>query len=183
LNAWTIISEVIERGIILSLNGGNLALKGAAKPPDDLLARIKAHKNNIVAILKQEAAVVSPPNPDKAEIEERKGLASDSVPEPYLDAWARLQRQNPAHIEEPHMGQARKFMIAAQSDRAVRQPAQAVPPRRNPLRKNRQGLSFNAMHCSDKALDKNCQHSLSTAREAVSIFVAAAWVALFLFRC
>jgi hypothetical protein len=39
-------------------------------------------------------------------------------------------------------------------------PAQAVPPRRNPLRKNRQGLSFNAMHCSDKALDKNRQHSL-----------------------
>ena len=54
----------------------------------------------------------------------------------------------------------RAGLQAAQSDRAVRQPAQAVPPRRNPLRKNRQGLSFNAMHCSDKALDKNRQHSL-----------------------
>ena len=54
----------------------------------------------------------------------------------------------------------RAGLQAAQSDRAVRQPAQAVPPRRNPLRNNRQGLSFNAMHCSDKALDKNRQHSL-----------------------
>ena len=82
MNARTIISEAMERGISLSLSGGNLALKSAAKPPDDLLARIKAHKNNIVAILEQEPAAVSPPEPE-AEIEERKGIASDSVPEPY----------------------------------------------------------------------------------------------------
>jgi hypothetical protein len=28
------------------------------------------------------------PEPDLVEIEERKGMASDSVPERYLDAWA-----------------------------------------------------------------------------------------------
>ena len=36
-----------------------------------------------------------PPDPDEAEIEERKGMAADSVPEAYLDAWARLQCQRP----------------------------------------------------------------------------------------
>ena len=34
-----------------------------------------------------------PPDPDEAEIEERKGMAAESVPEPYLDAFARLQCQ------------------------------------------------------------------------------------------
>jgi hypothetical protein len=56
LNARAVISQVIERGISLSLNGGNLTVKAATKPPDDLLARIKAHKNNIVAILEEDAA-------------------------------------------------------------------------------------------------------------------------------
>ena len=88
MNARTIISEAMERGISLSLSGGNVTLKSAAKPPDDLLARINAHKDNIVAILKQEAAVVSPPNPDKAEIEERKGVAMCSVPDRCLGAAA-----------------------------------------------------------------------------------------------
>jgi hypothetical protein len=36
-----------------------------------------------------------PPENDEAEIEERKGMAADSVPEAYLDAWARLQCQRP----------------------------------------------------------------------------------------
>ena len=35
------------------------------------------------------------PEPNPAEIEERKGMASDSVPEPYLDVWARLQCHPP----------------------------------------------------------------------------------------
>jgi hypothetical protein len=95
MNARTIISEAMERGISLSLSGGNVTLKSAAKPPDDLLARIKAHKDNIVAILKQEAAVSAPPEPDDAGIEERAAIAAGGVPGPYLDTWARLQCQRP----------------------------------------------------------------------------------------
>jgi hypothetical protein len=85
----------MERGKSLSLSGGNVTLKSAAKPPDDLLARIKAHKDNIVAILKQEAAVSAPPEPDDAGIEERAAIAAGGVPGPYLDTWARLQCQRP----------------------------------------------------------------------------------------
>jgi hypothetical protein len=35
-----------------------------------------------------------------AEIEERAGLASDSVPAVYLDAWARLNHQKPAGVSD-----------------------------------------------------------------------------------
>jgi hypothetical protein len=35
--------------------------------------------------------VAAPPEPDQAELDERKALAMHSLPEPYLDAWARLQ--------------------------------------------------------------------------------------------
>ena len=36
----------------------------------------------------------------EVEIEERKAMAADSVPEPYLDAWARLQVQKPMGVSE-----------------------------------------------------------------------------------
>ena len=38
--------------------------------------------------------------PDLAEIEERAGLASDTVPALYLDAWARLNCQKPTRVSE-----------------------------------------------------------------------------------
>jgi hypothetical protein len=36
-----------------------------------------------------------PPDPGEVEVEERKGMAMRSVPQPYFDAWARLQCQKP----------------------------------------------------------------------------------------
>jgi hypothetical protein len=41
-----------------------------------------------------------------AEFEERAGLASDRVPNVYLDAWARLNCQRPANISEPEWRRA-----------------------------------------------------------------------------
>jgi hypothetical protein len=41
-----------------------------------------------------------PPEPDQAELEERKGMAMESVPERYLDAWARFQLQCPDGVTE-----------------------------------------------------------------------------------
>jgi hypothetical protein len=46
------------------------------------------------------------PEPDGVEVEERAGMAMDSVPEPYLDAWARLQCQRPIGVGEAAWGQA-----------------------------------------------------------------------------
>lgn len=44
--------------------------------------------------------------PDLVELEERKGMAADSVPEPYLDAWARLQCQKPMRVSDADWRQA-----------------------------------------------------------------------------
>ena len=55
------------------------------------LAAGNAQTTNLDRQLKE----CAPPQLNEAEIEERKGMASDSVPEPYLDAWARFQLQCP----------------------------------------------------------------------------------------
>ena len=44
----------------VGLNGGNLALKAPAKPPDALLAKLKANKAEIIALLRQAACAVRP---------------------------------------------------------------------------------------------------------------------------
>ena len=48
------LKEAAACGVRLSLNGDNLALKASAKPSAALLAKLKAHKAEIVALLRQE---------------------------------------------------------------------------------------------------------------------------------
>jgi hypothetical protein len=55
----------------------------------------------IIALLREDS-----PKPDPAELEERKALAMDSVPERYLDAWARFQLQCPGGVTEQVWRQA-----------------------------------------------------------------------------
>jgi hypothetical protein len=45
-------------------------------------------------------AILAGAGPDVAEIDERAGIASDSVPALFLDTWARLQCQKPASVSE-----------------------------------------------------------------------------------
>jgi hypothetical protein len=68
--------------------------------------RVKTDKVANDAIRGVACGVASPPEPDDAGIEERKGMASDSVPEPYLDAWARLQCQKPMRVSDAEWRQA-----------------------------------------------------------------------------
>jgi hypothetical protein len=51
-------------------------------------------------------AGLAPPDPDEAELEEREGMAIGGVPEPYLDAWARLQCQKPPRVSDAEWRQA-----------------------------------------------------------------------------
>jgi TubC N-terminal docking domain len=60
MSAVTLIREAAKSGVWVGLNGGNLALKAAAKPPDVLLAKLKANKAEIVALLRQAACAVRP---------------------------------------------------------------------------------------------------------------------------
>jgi TubC N-terminal docking domain len=94
LSALAIIKEAAKCGVRVSLNGDSLALKAVTKPPADLLAKLRAHKSEVIAQLRQEACAAHPAEPDVVEIEERAAMAG-GVPGPYLYTWARLQYQRP----------------------------------------------------------------------------------------
>jgi hypothetical protein len=78
----------------------------AESPPVERQAKIAAA--GATTVRKAQAKIHSAPDTDlEVEIEERKGMAAGGVPEPYLDAWARLQCQRPGrHSGKPSMTQA-----------------------------------------------------------------------------
>jgi TubC N-terminal docking domain len=107
LSALTIIKEAADCGVRLNLNGDSLALKATTNPPASLLANIKAHKAEIVALLRQEAdeatnaATSRPPwwpEPHPRIVRELP-FGSDGVPERYRAAWQALLSQCPAGVD------------------------------------------------------------------------------------
>jgi hypothetical protein len=105
LSAQTLLKEAADCGVSVNLNGDRLALNAVTKPSASLLDKLKQHKAEIVATLRLEAGVPRS-ELDEAELEERKGMAMASVPEPYLDAWARLQCQKPMQVLDDDWRQA-----------------------------------------------------------------------------
>jgi hypothetical protein len=99
LSALAIIKEAADCGVRVSLNGASLALKAVTKPSDELLAKLREHKAEIVALLRQEAGIARP-EPDETALEERKTMSIGSVPEPYLDSWGRMQCQVPIGVSD-----------------------------------------------------------------------------------
>ncbi len=104
MSARSILKGASDCGVRVSLNGDNLAFKATVRPAPELLAKLKAHKAEIVALLRNDAACS--PEPDQVKLEERKAMAMDSVPERYLDAWARLQCQKPMRVSDADWRQA-----------------------------------------------------------------------------
>jgi hypothetical protein len=100
MSALATLKEAAKCGVRVSLNGDSLALKAGTKPPPDLLAKLRTHKAEVVALLRKEACAARPTEPDLVELEERMGMAMDSVPEPYLDAWRRLKCQRPMAVSD-----------------------------------------------------------------------------------
>ena len=70
-------------------------------------------------------AILDSAGPDVAEIDERAGIASDSVPALYLDTWARLNCQKPASVSEAEwrlaLDEAGRFLDAWGEDAAAMQ--------------------------------------------------------------
>src|SRR5208337_4993733 len=99
MSALAIIKEAADCGVRVHLKGEGLALRAATKPSASLLAKLKQHKAEIVALLRQEADVAWP-KPDEAKLEKRKGMAMACVPEPYRDAFTRLKCQRPICVGE-----------------------------------------------------------------------------------
>jgi hypothetical protein len=59
---------------------------------------LSRHKAGVVTQLRP--ANNGPLKPDEVDLDERKAIVLGGVPEPYRDAWARLQVQKPATVPE-----------------------------------------------------------------------------------
>jgi hypothetical protein len=55
LSAVRLIREAAKAGVWTALDGDKLTLKAQVKPPDELLAKIKASTYGIIALLRQAA--------------------------------------------------------------------------------------------------------------------------------
>jgi TubC N-terminal docking domain len=60
MSAANLIKEASRAGVWIGLDGDKLALRASAKPPDELIARLKASKAELVALLRQAASAVRP---------------------------------------------------------------------------------------------------------------------------
>jgi TubC N-terminal docking domain len=60
LSAANLIREAASASVWVALDGDKLALRAKAKPPDELIAKLKANKRYIIALLRQAACSVRP---------------------------------------------------------------------------------------------------------------------------
>jgi hypothetical protein len=61
MSAAAVLRDAAKCGVVLSLNGANVAFKAAVRPPPELLARLREHKAEIVALLAA-GALATPPS-------------------------------------------------------------------------------------------------------------------------
>lgn len=62
-----VLKDLADNGVRLALKGDNLALKAAVRPPSALIERLREHKAEIVALLRQEAGSEPPSLPSGRE--------------------------------------------------------------------------------------------------------------------
>jgi hypothetical protein len=62
-----VLKDLADNGVTLALKGDNLALKAAVRPPSELIERLREHKAEIVALLRQEAGSEQPSLPSGCE--------------------------------------------------------------------------------------------------------------------
>ena len=60
MNTANLIREAARTGVWVGLDGDKLALEAPKKPPDELIAKIKANKPYIIILLRQAACAVRP---------------------------------------------------------------------------------------------------------------------------
>jgi hypothetical protein len=60
LSAVALLREASKSGVWIGLDGDKLALRAKARPPDELLDRLRRNKPEIVALLRQAACAIRP---------------------------------------------------------------------------------------------------------------------------
>jgi hypothetical protein len=94
MSASALLKKARQAGISFTVADSKLRLEADDEPPADLVEEIIRQKTEIIALITKDA------------LEERKGLATESMPEPYLDAWATFQLQCPGGVTEQAWRQA-----------------------------------------------------------------------------
>jgi TubC N-terminal docking domain len=67
MSAANLIRDAARTGVWVGLDGDKLALRAPVKPPDALLAKLKANKPEIIALLRHAACAVRPAGYSDAE--------------------------------------------------------------------------------------------------------------------
>jgi hypothetical protein len=88
MSASALLKKARQAGISFTVADSKLRLEADDEPPAELVEAIIRQKTEIIALITKDA------------LEERKGMASDSVPERYLDAWGQFQCQCPGGVTE-----------------------------------------------------------------------------------
>jgi hypothetical protein len=100
----TMRGEAVAENGVMRVSGVT-ALTGLRQKPPELrqLRRLRLENSSEGKSAKEgvSSPVTAPLADDLDAIDERAGIASDSVPSLYLDAWARLNCQKPARVSEP----------------------------------------------------------------------------------
>ncbi|MEJ0096519.1 MAG: hypothetical protein WDN46_24840 [Methylocella sp.] len=95
MSARAALNDAADCGVLVRLNGDNLALKAAAKPSRDLLAKLRKHKPEIIALLQHEPA-----------LHFGRAIPATTVPAIYRDAWNQLRRQRSGPFSDPESRRA-----------------------------------------------------------------------------
>jgi hypothetical protein len=88
MSASALLKKARQAGISFTVADSKLRLEVDDEPPAELVEAIIRQKTEIIALITKDV------------LEERKGMASDSVPERYLDAWGQFQCQCPGGVTE-----------------------------------------------------------------------------------
>jgi hypothetical protein len=99
--AGELIATVHSAGGSFRIVGGRVRVEAPAPLSCELMERLRALKGDVLALLASAEQGRSPLTSAAIAdaIEERAALAADCVPACYLDAWARLQCQQPLAID------------------------------------------------------------------------------------
>jgi hypothetical protein len=92
MSATDVLRAARAAGILIEIDGNDLALEAAAEPPANVLAALSSYKHEIVALLRPDTAA-----PDEVE-EERTAIVEHDgrIPRSWAEGFARLHPDRPS---------------------------------------------------------------------------------------
>jgi hypothetical protein len=119
LTAAGLLARAHSAGLVVVAEGGNLRLRGPVKPPADLLAELRQHKPEVLALL------TAPANDPPAESADHWGLTQ-------IDRAEALARLRPPPTDAAallaHIRDVLQRRVTIEGDRVTIRPTHRCPP-------------------------------------------------------